>query len=854
MVAVTFTSAAFGLSQQLTSLLAPPSDAGSTSASPQGTVVIAAASGDLTTRTALDASLIQLVRTQPGVATATGGYDQPVSFSVSRSDSLGRPPLFRGLLLSSTFDSATWKVDAGRAPKGPDEVALDAAGLVVGATKLGSTPRIELPTGNRSVRVVGIVSSIANAPTGAASADSATSGSEAASNAAIAIASAHVVLDPLVAPELLDAIGRLDQITAIPQPGIDPDDLARQLSANLPGSLQITGSTSRAATAQATIGSIDSGIQTATLIEAGLTALVAALVVANLFSVLTSQRTRELGLLRAVGGSASQIRRTVIAEAALVGAIATVVGVVLGGFLGAGAARFVQPGASHTTFVSTPTMWTTGLIVGMGVTLVGSVIPAVRAGRVSPLEALSDTGAGGEQRVSGIPALAALACGAAVIAGAVAIGGTGIARTALFGVGGAGVAWGFGRLSRAALGPLFDLLARRFRRRTITTRLAFGNLARHPARTAAAASTLMIGLALVGAVATIGATARQSIDEQLGTSGSAEIIVQRRGLVRVSTDSIVGRLSGVRGIADMAELQTVDGVVSGPGGSEARVAATPFEAMSRIVDLGLVDGAAEEGAAVEGTGQVRSGDSPTDVAMLSTATAHALGVAVGDTVTLTSTSGRTRALRVTATYANTAIVGPAVVTRQAARAIGANGSFELAALEIVDRAPFERVVNRIDDVARGFPKVGVNTPAELASLDGGIADAAIRVVAIMLIGAVGLGFGGLGGTLALSTLERRRELVLLRAVGANRTQLRTSITIESVVVGALAATVGSVAGCAVAWLALRSTGSAFGGEPVVPVAALLVVAGLATLLAAVVSLAVSRRATNVEPAEVGTFL
>ncbi len=837
-IAVTFTTAAFGLSSRLSSLLSPASTTQALASTPRGSVVIQADSGDLTTRTALDQSLVGMVSAQPGVATANGGYDQPVSFKVSSAAGLGRPPLFRGLLLSSTFDRAVWQITSGRAPSGPDEVALDAPGLIVADSQLGSTPQLELPTGARDVQVVGIVAPVSGPSQSVGSADLAPT--DLAAAASIAIASAHVVLDPEVAPQLLDAVGRLDQITALPLPGVDPDDLARRLKSALPGSLRITAAASRAAATQATIGSIDDGIQTATLIEAALTALVAALVVANLFSVLTAQRTRELGLLRALGAGRHQITRTVVIEAMLVGVVSTVLGGIAGGFLGAAAARFVQPADASPTFVSTPTMWAAAAIVGIGVTLAGSVAPAVRAGRVSPLEALSEAGAGGERRTRLLPGVIALINGGAAVAWAIATTAPSTAfRNVVAGVGAASIIWGLGRCSRAALGPLFDLLARRSGRRDVTSRLAFGNLSRHPTRTAAAASTLMIGLALVGAVATVGATARTSIDAQLRTSGSAQVIVQRRGLVRVSTDSIVGALRNVRGISDLAELQTVDGSISGRSGNQPQVTATNFDAMASIVDLGIVERSA-------------AGTAPTgDAAMLSTNAADALGTRVGESVTLTSASGRNRSVRVVALYQNTAIVGPAVVTREAARAVGASGSFELAAVRVNDRAPFDRVVNRIDRIARSFPKVGVNTPDELAKLDGGIADSAIRVVAILLIGAVGLGFGGLAGTLALSTLERRRELVLLRAIGSTRAQLRRSISIEAGAVAAIAAAVGLAGGCGAAWIGLSSATSAFSGAPVVPVGAIAVIALGAIACAWVVSLAVSQRASKVQPSEAG---
>jgi len=812
LIAVAFTTAGFAVSDSLGALLAPTDAANALSSAPLGTVTVSAESDSLTTQTAVNDSLVADISARPDVATANGGYDQPVSFRVRREDGLGRPPLFRGLLLSSTFDPEQWSLTEGRAPSGPNEVALDNGGLVVAATTLDSNALLELPTGLRRVRVVGRVqpTSPTTDGTGTGTDGTTTNGpappSPTPSPTSVALAAAHVVLDPTFAPALLDAVGRLDQIVVVPQPGLDPDTLAARLTADLPDTLRITAITSRAAAAQATVSSIDSGVRTATLIEAGLTSLVAALVVTNLLSVLVAHRTREMGLLRAVGASRTQLTRTVLGEAAIVGVIASVLGTLAGGLLGAAAVHYVQPRAAGPWFISTPNMWLAAAAVGIGVTMLGSVGPAIRAGRVAPLEALNQSGAGA-------------------------------ARTP--------------RLSRWVFGPIFGLLERRSTGRPITTRLAVGNLSRHPTRTAAAASTLMIGMALVGAVATVSATAHQSIETQLRTSGSTDLVVQRRGLVRVSTDVMVDAFDRyVRGIGSFAEIQTVDGTLRGPSGTHSQIVATGLARVADIVDLGVTDG---NPATDQSKSEADTGDGSATGVMLSVATADELGATVGETISLTSTSGRTSQLQVVALYRNTAILGPAVVSREAARSIGADGSFELAAIRLADGAPAGRVQRRLDYLAGYFPKVQVNTPTELAQLDSTIADTAVRVASIMLFGAVGLGFLGLGGTLALSTLERRRELVMLRAIGSDVGQIHTTIAVESLLIAGIAAALGLALGVGATAVAARASPSALTDQLVIPWLDLLGLSLLAMALAWAVARVVSRRATRVAPAEVGRF-
>ncbi len=361
----------------------------------------------------------------------------------------------------------------------------------------------------------------------------------------------------------------------------------------------------------------------------------------------------------------------------------------------------------------------------------------------------------------------------------------------------------------------------------------------------------MIGMALVGAVATTSATARVSIDTQLRTSGSTDLVIQRRGLVRVSTDVVADAVDRyVRGIDTFAAIQTVDGTLSGPSGTEKQVVATGLSRVAGIIELDIVDGDPSTGAS---PAEMAAGDGSATAAMLSTSAAAELGTGIGKMISLTSTSGRTLQLQVVGIYRNTAILGPAVVSRDAARSIGADGSFELAAIRVADRAPFGRVQRRLDQLASYFPKVQVNTPVELAQLDSTIADTAVRVASIMLFGAVGLGFLGLGGTLALSTLERRRELVMLRAIGSDVAQIRRTLAVESVLVASLAAAIGLTLGVGATAVGALASTSALTGQLVIPWLDLLGLSIAAIALAWAVARVVSRSATRVAPAEVGRF-
>jgi putative ABC transport system permease protein len=186
--------------------------------------------------------------------------------------------------------------------------------------------------------------------------------------------------------------------------------------------------------------------------------------------------------------------------------------------------------------------------------------------------------------------------------------------------------------------------------------------------------------------------------------------------------------------------------------------------------------------------------------LLSGPAAAELGVGIGDTVTLRSTSGVDGALTVRGIYRNAAVVGPALVGRDAARAIDAEGTFELAAIRLSGDVPVERVRSYIDRSIGGFNRLAVDTPRGFAATDTEIAGTVTRLVLVILAGTLALGAVGAANNIALSVHERRRELSILRAVGAGRHQVRAMVTSEVValcgIVGVAAAGLGAAIGVA----------------------------------------------------------
>lgn len=578
--------------------------------------------------------------------------------------------------------------------------------------------------------------------------------------------------------------------------------------------------------------------------------LISSLVVANTTSVLVAQRTREFGLLRLVGASRRQILGLVMGQSLGVGVVGAGLGLGLGIVLAYVAARVVRDSTVPVGFALTGSMVVVAVVIGLAVTLIGGIVPALRAGRIAPLAALSDTRGGDDRAARWRGPTLAVVSGAALVAISLRWGGgvndAGGRLAAL----GAVIAFaGVAGLSRWVVGPLmFAAGATVGPLAGPAGRLAIRNVRRQPSRTSGAASTLMVGLALVAFVATFGASVRSTVRSQFSTGTRADLYLERRGVVRVSTAELEGQLLERlrfrdRRTIEFATLSSVDGELVGPTGATAPTAAAELDRLDALVDLDVSSGAASANAS--------SGE--TNV-IVSDATAGSLQVGVGDEVTLRTISGTEIALTVAATYRNTAIAGQAIVDLTSTIDRSALGTFELG----IVRFPGSRFrggrARLVADVAAGFPKVRVHTPTQFGELNASVADTVLRIIGVVLVGMIGIGYLGLVATLGLATLERRRELLMLRAVGASRPQVRTMVSLEATLIGVIAAIVGLGIGVIAGSVGASAAPSDLAASVVIPWSGLGIVGVGSVLLSCVVSLGVARRAARLPPAEAGRDL
>ena len=536
------------------------------------------------------------------------------------------------------------------------------------------------------------------------------------------------------------------------------------------GTLIFTDSTGRAADAE-TLGNALLGF-------AGIAVLVGAFVIANTFSMLVGQRTRELALLRAVGMSRWQVRRMVLGEAAAVGLVGGVAGIVAGYGFAVLAVRLLEDTAGPAPVVVGWPALLVPLALAVGVTLLSAWASARRAAGTPPVAAL---------RADGISLPRDLRrrnlVGAIVAAPGLAVYGY-AARTdqideqaGIVGLGGAAllilaVVLLAPALCRLLLGPLSAPLDRL----GAAGRLAAGNARRNPRRTAATASALMISLSVVTGLAVFGHSVKQHTVTSVRRDVAAQLVVEPAGRGNAAIpQSTVERLARVRGVQAVAALRYASLPVRvGPLSTRASVTVTDPAALGTALRLTLLSGRVDLDGGV----------------LISRDLARRYGGSPGDRLTLAWPGGGQRELTITGVYRESSLVSGVLVPEPVALPRLEEPDAYRAFVALDPDADQAAVRAGLEQAVADRPGLVVRSRSEYLEAELRGADLILAVLYALLGLAVAIGILGVVNTLALSVMERTREIGLLRALGLTRGQLRAMIRIES----ALIALTGGVLG------------------------------------------------------------
>ncbi len=518
--------------------------------------------------------------------------------------------------------------------------------------------------------------------------------------------------------------------------------------------------------------------------------IVGGFIIANTFSILVAQRTRELALLRGLGAARSQVRRSVLVEAAVTAVVGASLGLLLGlGLARALAALFTSIGLpiDGSVLTLTPATVLTAYAVGLGVTLVSAYLPARRASQVAPVVGMRDdagpSGAGLRRRT--IVGTVLLVVGAVLAA----VGLAGAPGNDALYLGAGAVVW---VLTVAAISPVLGRPVLLASRRLFgglfgtTGRLAGDNALRNPRRTGATASALMIGLALVSAVGVLAASVSASTDRLVDEQFESDFLVQSP--VFGSFPVAIGdRMAQVEGVEVLSRQQGLLARVGDDDDPTYVVAAD--ESFGDVYDLTMLEGDEQPG--------------PGEV-VISAGTAADRDLELGQSVDLGFPGDRRVPVTVAGIFEDSQVAGPLNVGFDVLVEAGVKRVDTTLSINTAPDADADAVKAELDALIADLPIVAVQDKEEFADSITAQVNQLLYIVYGLLALSVVIAVIGIVNTLSLSVLERTREIGLLRAVGLSRRRLRLMVTLESVTIAVMGAVLGLVLGLLIGVLLQRS--------------------------------------------------
>jgi putative ABC transport system permease protein len=755
----------------------------------------------------VDASLVDTVSGVDGVADAQPdirGYAQLIDRAGEAvGDPTTGPPTLGGNWIDSEELNGFRLVD-GNAPRRDDEVVIDKKSADDTGYRVGDTAQVLVKGGPEDVTISGIATfGDADSPGGAS----------------------FVLFTQDAAQRLIAEPDEIDSVLVVAESGISQTEIVERISAELPAGTQAVTSDEVTKESQDEIKQGLSFFNTFMLVFAVVALLVGGFIIFNTFFITVAQRTRENALLRALGARKRQVLVSVLLEALAVGLIASVVGIGVGILVAAGlktllaAFGFELPAGGIVLGVNTVIV---SLVAGVGVTLVAAISPARKAGKVPPVAAMRDvavgsTGYGSKQRI--------------VVGGTLLVLGGGLLGYGLFGspgnplpIVGSAVLLVF--FAVAALGRTVALPLSRFigfplpRLLGIRGQLARENAMRNPRRTAATASALMIGVGLVAFISIFAASAKASFGTVIDRAFTGDfVITSPAGLGSGGLDPGLAD-----SLNDLPEVDAAGGIRAGIAeidGSATQFVAASDEAFD-IVDVDPVAGSPAELG--------------TDTIAVFEDVAEEKGLSIGDRVPVVFKDTGRQELTVAMIYGEPQPAGNWLLGTEAYEAnVDDQYDFQVFVKKAdgVDTATAKAAV---DEVAAAYPGAKVLDQSGYKADQTKFIDQLLGLIYAMLALAILIALLGIANTLALSIIERTRELGMMRAVGMKRNQLRSMIRWESVIIAIQGTLLGLVVGVLFGWAlvtALADEGFETFRLPVTALVAIVVLAALAGVLAAV---------------------
>ncbi|NNE94567.1 MAG: ABC transporter permease [Acidimicrobiales bacterium] len=767
-----------------------------------GTDLVIEPSSEFGTPQPLEENLETTVEGIDGVANAVGFVEndniQPVTADGTPLTTFG-PPLI-GMSWVDDPALSSFTIVEGRAPASGYEFALDQDAARDNGFEVGSTYGIVTPNGEVDMELVGI-------------------SRFGESNSTLGAILSQYPME--TAQELFNRTGQYDSILVSYESGADPTAVQAAVSSVLPAQTEAIDQAQLLDNAKADFNEGINIFNNILLGFAGVALFVSIFIIANTFAIVLGQRTKELALLRAIGASPKQVRRSTMTEAFIVGVVASGLGILGGLGLNYGLrAMFDALGASlpDSPLILAPRTLIVAVVVGVGVTMVSALGPARKAAKVAPIAAMQDS-------VDAPKAsdLRRNLTGAAVMAAGVLLGAFGLfgqiegsgARIAILGSGSVLTFVGLAFASPAVAAPVISALGLPVRVLGTAGSLSTQNAGRNPRRTASTAASLMVGLALVTTALVVGESIKQSISETLASEVKADYISAPEVPINPMLLEDLEASGHFDAIAPYRYDQIrigddVDGVIG-----------TDLEATDDLFDLGLAAGALTAGS---------------DVVAIHEDEATEHGYVVGDSIPVTFPSGTTESMTVSAIFTSSTIMDESYLINMSDwdSRFGEVVNW-WAAVSVADGTSIDVADATLAELAQRYPQAPFENQTDFRETIQGQIDSLLVAINAMLVLAIIIALVGIANTLALSVFERTREIGLLRAVGMSRRQTRRMIRWEAAQVALFGSILGIGLGLIFGWGVVTALPESFVSTlafPVSRIAILVVVCGLAGLLAA----------------------
>ncbi|GGV80957.1 ABC transporter [Streptomyces griseoloalbus] len=697
----------------------------------------------------------------------------------------------------------------GHAPKGEGEILIDSATAERTGYEVGDTVRMSVDGPVLEPVIAGIFTT---------------------DDGNVAAGGSLTLFDTASAQKLFGKAGTFDEIAVKAKDGVSQAALRAQLEKALPSGVVETTTGAELADEQAeTIASSMSGLKQGLLVFAGIALFVGTFIIANTFTMLVAQRTRELALMRAVGASRRQVTRSVLIEAFVVGAVAAVAGLLAGVGIGVGLRSLM--GTLGATVPDGPLVVSPGTIgtafaVGVLVTMLAAWLPGRRAAKIPPVAAMSSVHAKATTKSLVLRnTLGALfsAAGVAVVLAATTMKGSD--GQAPMGIGAVLLITGVFILTPLLSRPLIAAAAPVLRVFGMPGKLARQNSVRNPRRTAATASALMIGLTLITGMTVAAGSLQKSIDKMAAAAIEADYVVSMRNGNALSPD-VERKLRQTDGVTATSPMRTAVSRIDGRTEYLTGVNGATFDDLTEFETL---SGAFEVG----GTRVVAD-----------EATAKSYGWKAGSSFTVAYEDGRKQKLTVAGLYQGNDMMSGIMIDTATLAPHESEPADMMVMVKTADGAS-GAVKESLEKALGTNPGIQVQDRKDLSNEIAQMFTLMLNMLYGLLAMAVIVAVLGVINTLAMSVFERSQEIGLLRAIGLDRKGIKRMVRLESLVISLFGGVLGIGLGVFFGWAAGELMGTRMATyELVLPWGRMAVFLLLAALVGVLAALWPARRAAR----------